>query len=110
MTMNAARMVRQARRRAGLSQRALAQMAGLPQPEIARIERGRVSPRLSTLERLLAPTGSTLELAPRIGVGVDRSLIREALARSPEERVRSAGAAARNLAAFQRATQDGPRH
>ncbi len=94
--------MRQARRHAGLTQRALAQKAGVPQPQIARIERGSVSPRLSTMERLLTETGSTLELAPRIGVGVDRGLIRAALARTPEERVVAAGAAGRNLAGFLR--------
>ncbi len=98
--MNAGRLLRQARRRAGLTQRALALRTGTPQPQIARIERGAVSPRLSTLERLLAQTGSTLELAPRIGAGVDRTLIQAALVRSPEQRVIAAGVAGRNLAAF----------
>lgn len=107
--MKAARLLRQARRRAGLSQRALAQRAGVPQPQIARIESGTVSPRLDTLDRLLSATGSGLELAPRIGIGVDRTLIRAALRRSPEERVLAAGAAGRNLAAFLRATQRGSR-
>jgi predicted transcriptional regulator len=98
--MNAARLLRSARRRAGLSQRGLADRSGVPQPAIARIESGAVSPRLDTLARLLTAADATLELAPRIGVGVDRTLIRAALARAPEDRVRSAAAAARNLAAF----------
>jgi hypothetical protein len=41
-----------------------------------------------------------LELVPRIGDGVDRTLIRSSLDRSPEERIRAATAAARNLGAF----------
>ena len=52
--MNSARILRHARRHAGLTQRALAQLAGIPQPAIARIERGAVSPRVSTLAELLA--------------------------------------------------------
>jgi uncharacterized protein len=107
--MNGARLLRQARRRAGLSQRALAQRTGVPQPQIARIESGAVSPRLDTLGRLLSAAGSALELAPRIGSGVDRTLIRAALRRSPEERVLAAGAAARNLAAYLRAAKSGSR-
>jgi predicted transcriptional regulator len=105
--MNAARILRRARRRAGLSQRALAEQSGIPQPAIARIETGVVSPRLDTMARLLAAAGSTLELAPCIGAGVDRTLIRRTLARSPEERVRSAEVAGRNLAVFRRAVGHG---
>ena len=97
----AARILRHARRRAGLTQRALAERTGVAQPAIARIERGRVSPRLDTLTELLEATGMTLEVAVLAGAGVDRSLIRASLARSPEERIRAAGRAANNLAAFQ---------
>ena len=35
-----------------LSQRALAELAGMPYPAIARLELGQIDPRLSTLERL----------------------------------------------------------
>lgn len=107
--MNSARMLRYARRQAGLSQRALAERTGVPQPAIARIESGAVSPRVDTLARLLSAIGSSLELAPRIGEGVDRSLIQALLAQSPQERVEAAGAAGRNLAAFVNATRSGSR-
>ena len=107
--MNAARILRYARRQAGLSQRGLAQSAGVPQPAIARIESGAVSPRLDTMQKLLAAAGSTLELAPRIGDRVDRSLIRASLARSPEERILAAGVATQNLAAFLAAARRGSR-
>jgi predicted transcriptional regulator len=105
--MKAGRLLRYARRRAGLTQRALAEVAGVPQPAIARIERGTVAPRFDTLERLLAGAGATLEIAPRPGVGVDRSLIRESLRRSPEERVLAAGQAGRSLAAWTLESQRG---
>jgi transcriptional regulator with XRE-family HTH domain len=98
-------LLRYARRRAGLTQRELAERANVPQPAIARIERGRVSPRMDTLVPLLEAAGFALELAPRIGQGVDRSLIRSCLARSPEERIRAATAAARNLAEFRDAVR-----
>jgi len=90
-----------------MTQRDLARVTGVPQPAIARIERGMVSPRLGTLERLLAGTGSTLEAWPAIGVGVDRSLIRESLKQTPEERVSAAGVAGRNLTDFLAAARRG---
>ena len=67
----------------------------MPQPAIARIERGAVTPGIDTLERLLAGVGMTLEVAPRPGIGVDRTLIRDALALEPEERILAAGRAGR---------------
>jgi predicted transcriptional regulator len=94
------RILSYARRRAGLTQRGLAERAQVLQPAIARIESGSVSPRLSTLLPLIEATGFVLELVPRIGEGVDRTLIRSSLDRSPEERIRAATAAARNLDAF----------
>jgi predicted transcriptional regulator len=77
----------------------------MPQPAIARIERGHVSPTMATLERLLRATGHVVELAPLEGVGVDRSLIRAALRRTAEERVASAGEAGRQLQAFRMAAR-----
>ena len=100
-------MLRHARRRAGLSQRALAAKAGVLQPAIARIEGGGVSPRVDTLQWLLEAAGFTLDVAPRLGVGVDRTLIRAALARSPEERIRAAASAQSNLNTFLDATRHG---
>lgn len=83
----AGRMVRHARRRAGLTQRQLAARAGIPQETIARIERGRVDPRVGTLDRLLEGCGFGLEHMPRLGIGVDRTQIRDLLAMKPEERL-----------------------
>lgn len=100
-------MLRYARRRARLTQRDLARATGIPQPAIARIERGGVSPRIETLDRLLAGTGTRLEVSPALGIGVDRTLIRESLQRTPEERVSGAGVAGRNLAEFLRAVGRG---
>jgi uncharacterized protein len=88
--MNAARLVRNARRRAGLSQRALARAAGVPHSTVARIELGRLSPRTDTLERLLRASGRTLATEPTLGEGVDRSQIRELLRLTSGERARLA--------------------
>ncbi len=87
--MNAARAVRLARRRAGLTQRGLAARCGVAQPTIARIERGIDDPRVSTVCRLLAACGESIEAMPEIGVGVDRSEIRRLLRMSPRDRART---------------------
>ena len=105
--MKAARLLREARRRAGMSQRDLARVTGMPQPAIARIERGAVTPGLDTLERLLAGVGMTIEVVPRPGIGVDRSLIRAALALMPEERILAAGRAGRALEGWKREVEGG---
>jgi transcriptional regulator with XRE-family HTH domain len=103
--MKTARLLSLARRRAGLTQRELATIAGVAQPAIARIERGRISPSVATLDRLLRATGHVVELAPLEGAGVDRTLIRAALARTAEERLASAGEAGRRLLAFRVASR-----
>lgn len=76
----AGRMVRDARRRAQFTQRGLAAKSGIPQETIARIERGRVDPRITTLDRLLEACGYGLESMPRLGIGIDRTQIAERLA------------------------------
>jgi predicted nucleotidyltransferase/DNA-binding XRE family transcriptional regulator len=60
--MDAGGLLREARKRAGLSQAALSVRAGTSQPAIARYETGAAQPSLLTLERLLAACGARLEL------------------------------------------------
>jgi transcriptional regulator with XRE-family HTH domain len=83
----AARMLRHARRSAGLTQRALGAKTRVPQETIARIEAGRSDPRVETLDRLLEGCGFGLEHLPRLGIGIDRPQIRERLALSPSDRL-----------------------
>lgn len=82
-------MLRMARRHAELTQRALAESAGVPQSTVARIEHGQVDPRVGTLETLLRACGFELGIQPAQvdERGVDRSLIVERLALTPTERV-----------------------
>jgi transcriptional regulator with XRE-family HTH domain len=89
--MNSARALRYARRRAGLSQRELAERSGLPQSTVGRIETGAIDPRVSTLDRLLRACEFDLEVEPLLGIGVDRSQIREMLALTPAERLARLG-------------------
>ena len=83
-------MLREARREVKLSQRALALVAGVPQPTVARIESGAVTPRVDTLDRLLRACGKDLELVERAGTGLDRTMIRERLRLSVARRARLA--------------------
>jgi transcriptional regulator with XRE-family HTH domain len=96
----AARLLWGARRAAGLSQRALARRSNVPQPTIAAIESGRQDPRFETLMALVEASGQELAALPRPGEGIDRSLIRERLRLTPEQRLRSASKNARALRRF----------
>jgi transcriptional regulator with XRE-family HTH domain len=93
--MDAARVLRQARRRAGFTQRELAEKAGVPQSQVAKIESGAVVPRVDTLDRLLEACGEGLESLPRPGRGVDRTLM--TLDLKPAERARVAVESDRNV-------------
>ena len=95
--MEAGSLLREARRRAGLTQLELGRRAGVTQASISRIEDSRVRPRFDTLDRLLEACGFTIELAPRLGEGVDRTAIRDLLRLTPAERARLAVEEARNL-------------
>ncbi len=87
--MTAWAIVREARRQAGLTQRELAQRAGTSQAAIGRIERGRQSPSLETLQRILR--GCRVELRLQIAPLDDQldRLIDATLALTPEERLRA---------------------
>jgi transcriptional regulator with XRE-family HTH domain len=87
----AAELLRQARTRARLSQRALARRAGTAQSVIARIERGLTSPTWATLERLLAAAGTHSSPASDLLADVSHML-----SLTPEQRL----AGVRNLSAF----------
>jgi DNA-binding XRE family transcriptional regulator len=58
-----ARMVREARVRAQLTQEELAERMGVPLSAIVLLELGKASPGLSTLRRVAKATGTRLELA-----------------------------------------------
>ena len=102
--MEAAELVNMARRRAGLSQEELARRAGIAQPAISRIERGKVSPTFDTLARLLDVCGMRVVLEDRPHPDdVDRSLIEEWLRWTPRERIERAAEEWNKTAPFRRA-------
>lgn len=93
-------LARDARRRAQLSQRALATKAGTTQAAIARIEAGQTSPSFDTLRRLVGASGFDLrvELVAHVPPDpvidaykrdVDQSLLLENLRKTPEQRVQT---------------------
>ncbi|HEV2669856.1 MAG TPA: helix-turn-helix transcriptional regulator [Gemmatimonadales bacterium] len=86
---NAAALLRQARLRAKLSQRALAERAGTAQSVVARIERGQTSPTWQTLERLLEAAGAGMSagLASPIEDGSMLYEVPGMLRMTPEQRL-----------------------
>lgn len=96
--MKAARALRWARLTAGLSQRELAQRAGVPRSTVARIEAGLVDPRVGTLTQLLHACGYDMEVDERTWQGQDRSQVRARLDLPADERLRRIGPEAENLA------------
>lgn len=93
-------LLREARRHAGLSQHDLAVRARMPQSTVGRIEAGLASPSIATLTRILAAAGFDLgaQLRPRrvadavvdaYKKDIDRTLLRENLKKTQEERVSS---------------------
>ncbi len=83
-------LIRDARRAAGLTQAQLAARLGVSQSAIAKLEREGSNPTVETLDRVLRPTGHRLQLiAPAWSDGVDASLIRQALERTPAQRIKA---------------------
>jgi transcriptional regulator with XRE-family HTH domain len=83
------RFLREARTRHGLTQTQLAARARTSQAAISRIERDVVSPTVQTLGRLFDLLGEELLLeAQPVDYGHDRTLLRQNLALTPEERLR----------------------
>ncbi len=104
-----------ARAAAGLSQAEVADRCGTTQSAIARLERGETNPTIATLARVAAAAGCaiSIELTPlshadpvvdRYKQDVDRTLLRENLRRSVDERLRSLGMWQLSLQALTRAT------
>ena len=54
----------EAREERGFSQRELAEMSGVKQPAIARLESMKTTPQIDTLFKVLYPLGYTIEIVP----------------------------------------------
>jgi transcriptional regulator with XRE-family HTH domain len=75
-----------------MTQQQLAEAVGMPQPSIARIERGTVSPRTATLVELLAATGHRLTVEPvePQSAAVDAAALERRLRMTVPQRTRQA--------------------
>jgi transcriptional regulator with XRE-family HTH domain len=81
-------LLREARKRHGVSQKRLAMRASTTQSAISRIERDKVSPSVETLRELLYLLGEDLTLgAEQRDAGIDATLIDQRLRLSPTERL-----------------------
>lgn len=85
--MKGARLIREARLRAGLTQQELAQRAGTTQSAVARWESGRTRPAMETVAQLVRACGLELSLRIADADPGDVSLIERNLALSPEQRL-----------------------
>jgi transcriptional regulator with XRE-family HTH domain len=87
--MKGGQFVREARRRAGLTQEQLAARAGVSQPTIARVESGKVSPSFERLVTLVRAAGLDLDVHV---VPLDEdayTLAEQNVRRTPDERLDS---------------------
>ena len=55
----------EAREKRGLTQQQLAELTGLKQANIARLEKSRAMPKIDTLLKVLEPLGYTLSIVPK---------------------------------------------
>jgi transcriptional regulator with XRE-family HTH domain len=95
--MTAGELLQTTRARHDLSQSALARRASTTPRQIARIERGEISPSVSTLARLLAVMGEQLELTavPAAHGNQTLSELHHAMATPPATRLQQAASLSR---------------
>jgi transcriptional regulator with XRE-family HTH domain len=86
--MTPGQLLRETRRRHGLTQRQLAARARTSQAAVSRVERDLVSPSVATLGSWLDLMGEKLRLdAEPIDYGHDATLFTQTLSRSAEQRI-----------------------
>lgn len=106
--MTAGQLLRDARRRHGVSQAQLAARARTSQAAISRIEREIVSPSVSTLATLLDLLGEELEMSAQpVDYGHDRTLLQRNLSYTPQERIEHQASWSRGMRRLQRAAGRG---
>jgi transcriptional regulator with XRE-family HTH domain len=100
--MTPATLLKQARHDAGVTQHQLAMRLGSSQPVVARLERPEANPRWDTLTRALRELGYGIELIRLNDAGpkLDLEQLRERLAMTPAERLRTFQASQESLDAL----------
>ena len=104
--MNGGLLIREARLRAGLTQRALAGTTGMSQPTVARIESGAIQPTMAQCHRLIEACGFELHIALVPRDDSDWSVAVGNLKLGPDARVRQHQAALRFVRAGRQALAD----
>src|SRR5437868_13387288 len=99
-------LIREARKRAALSQRELAEKAGTTQSAIARIETGRSTPSFDTVLRLVRLCGLDLDVMLVERDESDWAQARELLGLTPAERVADGIRTAKVMLRIQGAAHD----
>ena len=82
-------LIREARRLGGLTQAELAARLGTTQSAVSNWERGRETPRVDTLARILEACGFEADMTFRRLDDVDRAQLRQNLAMTPAARLES---------------------
>lgn len=100
VTTVAGGLVLMAREEAGLSQRELADRAGIAQSEIARIESGKREPSIPVLQRILAGAGVELRFRLAPVDDHDQVLASRQVRRSGAQKTAAAARHAHNVAQF----------
>ena len=98
--MDAGRLIRDARQRAGLTQTELARAAGTSQPTLAAYESGAKSPSVRTLDRIIRATGATLDVTIREAPAAQGRLLTDLRARAQEIRAAARRRRIRNVRVF----------
>ena len=87
--LGSGRLIREARRLGRLTQAELARRLGTTQSAVSNWERGRDTPRVDSLARILEACGFEADMTFRRLDDVDRAQIRENLEMTPAERLES---------------------
>src|SRR5438045_526265 len=104
--MTPGELLKEARRRHGLTQRQLAARARTSQAAISRVERDVVSPSVATLTNWLDLMGEELKLeAEPIDYGHDRTLNELNLRLTPEQRIARQASWSRGVSELRRAVR-----
>lgn len=85
--MTSSVLIKEARKRAGMTQAELAARLGSHQSVVARWESGRARPDFETLRRIVRAAGFDLGVSLAVADEHDLALIRRELGRSPLERL-----------------------
>lgn len=98
--MDPSALLKEARRRSGLTQAQLADAAGTSQPTLAAYESGAKSPSVRTLDRIVRASGATLDVTIRANPRAEGALLTALRAHAQEIRLVAEQYGIRNIRVF----------